>query len=275
MPFTVAMTSTANVDDSIIQAYDAGFLIALAETASLDQFVTYRADIGAKAIEFPKYSQLAVSTTPLDEVEDVDSQQVVDSKITLTPREYGAVVTRTNLASLQTGGKIDLAIPRLVGMNLGTLQNKLFLNAVNGSANTNPGVLNAANANILYTKLARANVQGVAGAEYVAVAHEDDLALLRAESAWIDVQKYADAVQVLKNEVGMFAGLRFVRNNDQTIGTVAALGFNAIGKAVSQEARITFTGPFDKLSRYLNIGHYGVYTYGRVESDAIQLLVAP
>lgn len=275
MPYTLNMTGTAQVDNSIILAFDQSFIVAAGQAANLDGFVTYRADIGAKSIAFPKYSRLAISTTPLTEDEAPDALALSDTEILLVPAEYGRVVTRTNLASLQTGGKVDLAAATLVGMNMGQTMDKLFLNAVNASSNvTATTALSAASANGLYTRLARKSVAGVAGDTYVGIAHEDDLKLLRAESGWTDVQKYADATAVLANEIGMYSGIRWVRNNLQTAGTVTALGFNAVGKAVSQEAGLTITGPFDNLGRYTNIGWYGVLKYGIVDTDAIEVITA-
>lgn len=273
MPFATNMSGTTQVDSSVITAFDQSFIIASAQAANLDGFASTRVDIGAKAISMPRYSQLAVSTTPLTEDEAATAQAMSDTEILLTPKEYGKVVTRTSLASLQTGGKIDLAAAQLVGMNMGGTMDALFLNAVNASANTNTGALSAITANTLYTKLARASVQSIGGA-FIGIAHEDDLKLLRDTASWQDVQKYANAVDVLANEVGMFAGIRWVRNNRQTPGTVAAIGFNAVGKAVSKEATLTITGPFDNLGRFVNIGWYGVLTYGLVDTDAVQVLVA-
>jgi hypothetical protein len=78
----------------------------------------------------------------------------------------------------------------------------------------------------------------------------------------------------------MYKGFRIVRQNDSTIGADAGagtvdsyrsyfVGFNALGKAVSQPAGMTVTGPFDKLGRFLNIGWYAALTYSIVEADAL------
>lgn len=272
MAYTLNMSGTAQVDDSLITAFDQSFIIAAGQAANLDGFATKRVNIGAKAISMPKYALISPVTTPLTEDEAAVATALSDTEVLLTPAEYGAVVTRTALASLQTGGKVDLAAAQLVGFNMGQSMDALFLAAVNGSSNTNAGALSATTANTLYTKLARKSIQTIGGA-YVGVAHEDDLKLLRAESGWQDVQKYADPGMVLANEVGMFAGIRWVRNNLQTPGTVAAMGFNAVGKAVSLEPQLRITGPFDNLGRFVNIGWYGVFTYGLVDTDAVQILV--
>jgi N4-gp56 family major capsid protein len=293
MPFTANMSTAAAVDDSVMQAYDAAFILANGQSNVMDQFVQYRQDIGAKAIELPKFSRIAVATTPLTEDEDAASTALADTKIVLTPKEYGAVVTRTNLASLQTGGKADLAAATVVGTNWGQTMDKLAILALDaGTAVSVDGGLPADYTagdvatvtflNTLYNKLARASVPMINGA-YVFVAHDDvihDLRIATGAGSWLDVTKYATPEAALRNEVGMLGGFRIVRDNQATFadqagaGTVDvynsyAFGFNALGKAVSQPGRLTFTGPFDKLGRFVNVGWYEVCEYKIIDSEAI------
>jgi len=81
MPFTTNLSGTAQVDDSIILAYDQQFIVAQAQDQIMDQFVTYKANINAKSIEFEKYSQLALATTPLVETDDVVSEAQTELNI--------------------------------------------------------------------------------------------------------------------------------------------------------------------------------------------------
>jgi N4-gp56 family major capsid protein len=293
MAFTINLTSTAQVDDSIILAFDQSFITAAAQADVMDQFIQYKADIGAKSIQFPRYEQLALATTPLTEVDDVVSDALVDAPVLLTPKEYGKVVTRTNLASLQTGGTVDLAASTLVGMNMAATSNMLAMNALAQTTNVltpaaagslaGTDIISGGWLNKLYNKLARANIPGVSGGEYVLFAHDDVIADIRADgtaSSWTDVNKYSNAREVLRNEVGSYKGFRIVRQNaapyaDQTgSGTVdiydcIAIGFNALGKAVSQTPKGVISGPFDKLGRFVNVGWYGVFEYKIIEMDAV------
>jgi N4-gp56 family major capsid protein len=295
MAFTLNMSTTSSVDNSIILAYDQQFIVAAAQEQIMDQFASYKASINAKSIEFPKYAQLALATTPLDEDDDVTSEAMSDSQIILTPAEYGNVVTRTALASLQTGGKADLAAARLVGMNMGRTMDKLALLALDASSNSltvDGGAESALDANdimtttflnTLYNKLARSNVQPLSDGMYVFVAHDDvihDLRNSAGAGSWVDINKYARPESVLMNEVGMLCGFKIVRDNHSTITADAgallvdtyrsyALGFNAFGKAVSQESQMVISGPYDKLSRFLNIGWKGCFQYKIVDQDAL------
>ena len=125
------------------------------------------------------------------------------------------------------------------------------------------------------------------GGEYVLVAHDDVIADLREATAvgsWVDVSKYATPETVLRNEVGMYKGFRVVRNNDATITADAGagavdtynsyvLGANALGLATSKVPGMVATGPFDKLARFVNLGWYGVFSYGIVDTDAVFKIV--
>ena len=295
MPFVANMTGTTQLDDSLVLAFEQSFMVANGQNNVMDQFAQYNQQIGAKSIQMTKYARLALATTPLTEDEDAGRTAMSDTQILFTPAEYGSVVTRTNLASLQTGGKADLAAAQVVGLNAGATTDKLGVLALNASSNilyagsatgeanlAATDVCDAAFLNRIYNKLARANVPTIAGA-YVAVLHDDQIHDLRAASgagSWQDVVKYTDSMPALQNEVGMFKGFRVIRNNnivfaDQTgAGTVDAyrglfFGANALGKAESQGMSVRVTGPFDALGRFVNVGWYWVGSYGIVDTDAV------
>lgn len=293
MPFTTVMTGVSDVDNSIILAYEQAFLVAAGQEQNLDQLATYKRSIGAKSVQFPKYSRLAVATTPLTEAEDVASVALVDAEVKLEPVEYGNVVTTTKLASLQTGGVADIAAATVVGINMGMTMDALAVAALDTATKVTINdtalasiaaneIASRAFINRMYNKLARANVQKIGGM-YVMVAHDDVINDLRNDTAagsWVDVSKYADPATVLANEVGTISGFRVLRNNQATINADAGagavdvynsyfLGFNALGKAVSSDAKIVFSGPFDKLGRFVNVGWHSVHKYGLVDSAAV------
>jgi N4-gp56 family major capsid protein len=282
MAFTVNLSTAATSDAAVIQAYDQAFIVAQGQNNVMDQFVEYKAQIGAKAIHFPKFGRLTLVTAPIDESNDVDSETITDSQIVITPKEFGKAVTRTELASLQTGGTIDLAAARVVGLNMGASKDSIALGALSASTNViDTGAhMGAANLDVFYNKLARANIPGFAGMDYVMVAHDDVISDLRSDTglgSWVDVSKYALPETILKNEVGMFKGFRVVRDNHAApVGTggtasypVYFLGQNALGLAESKVASMIATGPFDKLARFINLGWYGVFGYSIIDTDAV------
>lgn len=296
--FTTVMTGTAQLDESNIQEFESSFLLALSEQGVMDQFASYRRDLGAKSISIPKYEQLGLATSVLLEREDVTSEAMSDSEIVLTPVEHGNVVTTTKLSNLQSGGKTDVAAARIVGINAGRSVNRLAMLACDAGTNIIfPGAVaseaalvagNIMDASLMgkaYNKLSRSNVQGLpqAAGEYVVIMHDDVIHDIRegnAAGTWQDVHKYARPEEILRNEVGMYKGFRVIRDNLSTInvdGGAAAvdsyysyfMGFNAFGKAVSQDVKATITGPFDKLGRFMNIGWHGVFKYKIIEPQAL------
>lgn len=298
MAFTTNLTGVAEVDDSIRLEYDTEFRLAYEEQGVAAQFATLKREIGAKSIDLPRYQHLQLATTPLDEKEDVTSEALSDDKVIITPKEYGNVVTTTKLANLQTGGMVDRAAARLVGINAGRSQNKLALLALDASTNvsivnqTTVGALTASDImsgtvmGSMFNKLARKNVPGLVGGDYVMIAHDDVIHDIREGSganSWIDAHKYALPEALLRNEVGMYKGFRVIRDNLSTIAADAGvgavdvynsyfLGFNALGMAESMPVEMRATGPFDKLSRFVNMGWHGVFEFKIVEQDALWIV---
>jgi N4-gp56 family major capsid protein len=295
MPFTLNMTGTAQLDDSIITAFDQGFIVASFQANVMEQFAQ-KASIVGGSYQLPRYAQLTVDTTPLTEDTDPTSEAMADTKVVFTPAEYGKVVTRTLLASLQTGGKADLAAAQLVGVNAGRVRNKLACLALDASTNVRVvaaateatlavgNILSRAEIAIARNKLARLSVPMV-GDQYVAIVHDDVLTDVMADTStggWTDVAKYAEPDKVLMNEVGNFGGFRWIRNNDATFADQSGagfvdvynnyfLGFNALGVAVSKEPTLSFTST-DKLGRFVNVGWVGVLQYKIVEQDAVYVI---
>lgn len=294
MAFTTVLTDSVAISPTAVTAYDRSFIVANTQADVMDQFVQFKQDIGAKAVVFPRFGSLAVATTPLTEGNDLTSVALVDQAVTFTPAEYGNVVTRTSLASLQTGGVVDVAAATVVGINMAETRNALATQALAASSNqfyingktdatlATSDIITQAFMNQAYNKLARANIPTL-GESYVMVAHDDVIADLRDDvgvGSWIDVSKYSSPETVLRNEVGMYKGFRVIRNNhavgiNQSGGgfvddyPVYFMGFNALGKAISKEEGMVATGPFDKLARFVNLGWYGVFNYGIVEQNAV------
>lgn len=292
---TTGLSGTAELDVSAVLAFSQAFLIGVGQDNVMDGLVQYKEDIGAKSIDMTKYARLGLATTPLNEREEVNSTPMADTQILFTPQEYGQVVTKTSLASLQSGGKVDLATANVVGINAGSSQDKLACLALDASTNayiiggTAAGSVTAGQvasrtfANYFYNKMARANVMKING-DYVWVAHDDVIHDLRGDTStgsWVDVNKYGNQTELLDGEVGSFAGFRIVRNNNATYADQTGaglvdlynsyfLGANALGKAVSQPVSVGFTQT-DKMNRFVNVYWKGVLKYGIVDTDAVWL----
>lgn len=294
--FITNITKTTDVDDSVFTEMDQQFIIAAAPLGVTDQFVTYKKNIGAKAIEFSKYAQLPLATTPLTEGEEVNRKKLSDSKIIITPEEYGDVVTTTSLANIQSGGKADLAAAKLAGVQMARTLDKLAMLKLEAGSNVLTPAAGAVNAiiasdvmttsflNKLFNKLSRAGVMPLVNGEYVAILHDDvihDLRNSTGAGSWVDISRYQKSETVLMNEIGMLCGFRIVSNSNASIyadagagGTVDVykpvfMGYNALGKAVSKEAGMVITPGYDALNRFANVGWHGILNYGIVDQDAL------
>lgn len=283
MPFINNMTGTAQVDDSIVLAFEQAFAIEAGQNNVMDQFAQYNEEIGAKSIQLTRYARLTPKTTPLGETDDVARSQLSDSKVTFTPAEYGDVVTTTLLANLQTGGKVDLAAAQNVGIGAGVTTDVLALMALSATANevdsdnvdgSSLGDIKG-DLNKLYNKLARASIPMIGGS-YIFVAHDDIIADIRNDTSvgsWTDVTKYALPGQTLMNEVGMYKGFRVVRDNNALVTNGVrqsyAFGSNALGKVTSGAMRVVITPAGDALGRFTNVGWHWVGQYGIVDPDAV------
>ncbi len=305
--FTVGETSTADLDNNAVLAFYQSFILENEQAQILDEnIVEYKFEIDAASLSFPRFDALSPTATPLIETEDPDSTAMGDTDITVTPLEFGRVITTTKLSNLQSGGRTDVGAAALVGKNAGRSQDLRCMRTLDGASKVilagtasgspaNPTPTDIVDVEFFeraYNSLARDSVP-YSGDYYVAIMHDDTISDIREASgsnSWTDVNKYADgstAERLLKNEVGMFKGFRIVRQNDATLKVRAGgagspaleadvynsyfVGYNAVAKGVSYEPMITITGPFDKLGRFLNIGWFGVYDYVLVEPQALVL----
>jgi N4-gp56 family major capsid protein len=297
--FAVNITGSTELDEGMLTAFYRGFLLSAYQENIFDGFCTVKERLGAKSIEFTKYGNLTATTTPLDEYEDVDAEAMSDDKVVLTPAEYGKVVTRSALINFQTGGKVDLAAAKVVGINKSRSTDMICIKKIMESGDLDErfalgsesafddlavdNTLTSDFLNGMYNVMARKNIVPFDLGMYVAVMHDDLITQLRADvgaGGWMDVNKYTDPSAIFRNEVGSLHGLRIVRDNNLpltdntdtiTCSPVIVLGQNAIGRAVCQEPSLVITGPFDKLGRFLNIGWYGVIDYGIIDPEAVLL----
>jgi len=289
----VDVISTASVfDDSLILLMDQAFIVEAKDAIVIDQLIDYERQIGAKSIDLTKFAKLDRATTPLTDGTDPDRVAMSDTKVTLTPAEYGQAVGRTLLASLQTGGKADLGTARVVAQNMAETLNAVGLIA--GEAGTNIRLANGAGSegaivagdviqladlNYIHNRLARGNIMKFEGDMYMAVCHPDVASDIKQSADFVAVHKYADTVKLIKNEIGSYAGFRWVVSSGCSVNADAGAGAvdtyhtqffgqNSMGRAVSKDPTMVISGPFDTLGRILNVGWLGVVQYKIIDQDA-------
>ena len=299
--FTTTVTDAGVLDADEVTLFRDTVIYAATPELVADQCVSVLSEGQGKMHQFAVYSNLTAMTTALTDGEDVTSSAMADSVVQITPVEQGDVITLARLADVQSGLKAAKAAGFLIGRSAGTTLDKLAIQILEAFSTTiiypnsataasnlaTSDNLDAVFANRLYNKLARVNIPSIGGS-YIGIAHDDCLHDLRVDTAnggWIDVSKYADPQSVLRNEVGMFGGIRWLRSGNVTTtadsnGTidsykVEVVGFNGFGKAQAGAVELKVTGPFDKLGRYLNYGWYWLGKYSVIDTaNMVQGIVA-
>jgi N4-gp56 family major capsid protein len=287
------ITDAAVLDaDEVTKFSNIVILAAQAEMVA-DAAATVRDSGPAKIFQFAVYASLTKISSAITDGEEVASVALADSTATLTPADYGNAVSLLKIADLQSGNKAGIAAAQLVGFNAGQSLDGLAITALDAFGGTTiypnaattaatcglGDVMDKVFAGRLYNKLARANVPGIGGF-YYGIAHDDVLHDLRADTAngsWSDVGKYADPNSVLRGEVGMYNGVRWLRSGNATVssnsnGTIDTyktnvVGFNALGKGESLPLRLTVTGPFDVLGRVVHFGWNWVGVYDTIDAN--------
>lgn len=294
-------TGVAQVDNSIITLMDSMFLTAAFNRIIMDQFADIERDIYAKSIEITKYAKMAKITSTLTETTDPDGVQLSDTSVTVTPAEYGNVITRTKLAQLQTGGKVDLAAAKLVGGNLAESKNALAAIALEASSNELVANSAANEASLVagdtvqssdiewvVNRLRRTDIPPYGDGLYRGVAHPDVLDDIAKLADWKDYEKYSSegSDAYTRNwSPNVYKGIRWFSTGGVSINADAGaaavdsyhtqvFGVNALGLAISEDARMVISGPFDKLGRFLHVGWYGVFQYLIVDQASLWMITS-
>ena len=295
MAFDANLSGTTELDARLIQAYHASFLISGDLVHGIQETATFQDSIDGKAEEFVIYSKLTKQTSAMTEDNDSDSESMSDTKKTITPAEYGNVVTTTNLVKLQSGGLSQLGAFAAVGVNAReSVEYKMILI---GEAGTNELIVTqAAEASLTasdtltgaYVAYAQNRLKrlGIPG-PYFAIAHSDviyDLKIETADTGWMSPNQYnpEGRLEILSGEIGFFGGFRWVESNLVTVNANAGdtnvdtyhcqfYGANAFGFVESRAVHPTLVQN-DKQNRFWHIGWLGCYEFGLVDTNAHTLV---
>jgi len=116
-------TGVAELDDSVKTKYMSDYLLAAAGKVVWSQFVdwdTIVEGLGGKDFEYVAYEAMESDDlgAVLPEKDDIEATALTDSKITVTPYEYGRRVTLTSKLRFQSHVKTRQATAKLVGNNM-------------------------------------------------------------------------------------------------------------------------------------------------------------
>ncbi len=271
----MAATGKTDLADSQVEVYEAAVHVFGQNLNSLDNdgSVTLGGSINGATNVFHIYTKLTPVVTPLTDGTEAVPITMADSKVTIEPAEYGAVVTPTSLADASTAGKASMAAAKLVGINIVESPNAkgcaILEAGTNATAAGSAGTLGVADLRAAYTKLAGAGVLRING-YYKARIHPDQVSDIKD-----DYQGYAQYTSldgVVSGNVPHLEGFMIIEDRAVTSGTVVCYGDNALGKSESVGTNPTIVDGTDNLGRLRNYGWYGIYEYKIVDQNALQVI---
>lgn len=272
----MAVTVSADLADSQVTIYDQAVIVSGQNLANIDAdgSVTLGGSINGKDNKFTIYSKLSPVVSALVDGTEVTPVTMVDSSVTIEPKEYGNVISRTRLANSATAGKADLASAKLIGINMMESPNSKAVAILEGATNStvalSAGTLGKLDLRGAYTKLATAGVLPFEDGMYRVRMNPSQVADLKDEL--ISIAQYTSLDMALRAEVGALEGFRVIQDRAVTAGTVICYGDNAIGKSESYPTSPTIIDGTDNLARMRHYGWYGIYEYGIVDQNAVQLI---
>ena len=272
----MAVTTATDLADSQVEIYDAAVHVFGQNMASLDNdgSVTLGGEINGADHVFHVYTKLSPVVVALTDGTEATPVTMVDAKVVITPEEYGAVVSPTRLADAATAGKANMAAAKMVGINMFESPNALGVaeleTATNSTAAATLGTLAVADIRIAYEKLATAGVLPFADGNYRLRLNPIQVSDLK--DAYQEITKYTTPAEALGGEVGRLEGFTIIQDRAVTDATAIAYGDNALGKSESVTTQPTIVDGTDNLNRLRNYGWYGIYQYGVVDQNAVQLI---
>jgi N4-gp56 family major capsid protein len=294
------ITDQGVMDQAQITLWREGVILAASEATNFmpgSPLISQSIVADGATATFLKFAQLTGGATLSDGVE-VTSEAIVDSKAYATLIEHGNVVTITDMGDVSVAGRLNLAVPELVGKNMGTYVDKYFIQLLETSSNeyvTNAGgessvtasdVITAAYFEKAYTFLRKNSIEPIMDGLYCGFIHPLVLADMRQATSivdWTPVNAYsgANVQNILRNEIGAYKGFKLIQSANVTTNSDAGssavdtfhtsfFGYNALGAgwSASKGLQPTFVTGTDKLNRFAHIGWKGTFAGCLVDTNA-------
>jgi N4-gp56 family major capsid protein len=297
--FTGATSAAGSgqLTNQVLTAYQRSALFALRDELIFDQFSRYRPGNltnPGTPISFLFWSDLATATTPLSEVVDVDAVGLSDSTKTLTPAEYGNAVLMTlriRLDNYLIGWDADVS--DIVNRNMVETIDELARTELDNATNADTadgGAVGALTATALirtkHAELRADNVRPMDGTLYTCLIHPEtayDLKTETGDQSWLVPAAYVDTARIYNNEIGTFAGFKFVESNRGELlvdgGASTAdvyrtyfLGQDALAKGESVPPHIVMGPVTDKLMRFQPLGWHTYVGWKILREEGIRTL---
>jgi len=288
-------------DDQVLTAYQRSAFFALRENVIFDQFAKVKPGnltSPGNPVSFLFWTDMSVATTALTETVDVDAVGLADSQVTVTPAEYGNAVLLT--IRIQTDDFLigfDADVANLLNFNMVDTIDRLARNAADAGGNevihddataeTDLVAGDGMDVNHVRTQraaLRKASVMPWDGTSYAGIIHPDvafDLKSVTGDGAWTAAAQYSDASRIWNDEIGTYAGIRFVESPRAKVsdgggsGTVDSyttyfFGQEFLAKAESIPPHMVLGPVTDKLRRFQPLGWHTYVGYGALRTAALR-----
>ena len=295
-------TTTTSVTNQVQTGYNLAASFALRSIPIFDQFATPKmADTNnGDSITFHRWTELADTVTPIDEVTDVTPVALSSSTFAVTPLEYGSVTVTTakvrHDSMLPTFGadQVNLVartmattIDTLARTAMETSTQEEFIGQTALASITATDILTADEVRQQHANAVTAEVQPLAGDKFVWVLHPHqgyDLKSETGDGAWVAPGQYVNTEKIYNNEIGTFGGFKFIESSralltaDAGAGNVDAywsyiFGQEAVAKGISIAPALVEGTVADYLNRLKPLGWYGYFGYGIFRNEAMRLLI--
>jgi len=282
-----AFTDSTALTDTIVTAYERVALFGLRSDLTFAQTANVRPGnltSPGTPVQWTFWTDMTAATTALTETVDVNAVALADSTVSITPAEYGNAVlipVKAQVDDFLVGFDQDVA--NLVAWNMVDSIDSLAQTAMDGGSNVDfvgqtteasivvGGVLTADEIRQKHAELMTSNAPFFAGAgsgNYAAIIHPHQAYDLKGETgdgAWVAPAQYVTVTPLMNNEMGIFAGFRFIESprvdiNDgggsSTVDTYTAFFFGSdhLGEIESIPPHIVIGPVTDKLRRFATVG---------------------
>lgn len=227
---------------------------------------------GSNVIKFRRYSNLAAATTPLVDGVTPTGKKLSTTDLTSTALQYGDFVTITDKVTMETFDPILTETAGILGDQAGETLDQLCRDIITaGTTVQYASTATARNEVTAAMKLNRAEVKEAVrtlkvnntkmvtsminpsdgfntvplNAGFIGIVHPNTTADLDDATGWIPVEKYPNKSDVMMNEVGSLAQVRFIESSVAKVfssagsGSVDVYGTVIFGRNAYAQTRIS------------------------------------
>ena len=266
-------TTTGTIAREINNFYDKTLLVRALPSLVHNRYAQVR-DIprksGTNVIKFRKYGALTANLTALSDGVTPDGTALSVTDIVATVLQYGDYVTLTDIVQMETMDPILTETAEVLGEQAGDVLDKLCRNVLAAGASNqyassatttatidDPMKFNRAEAKEAVRTLKANNCKPITSMvnastgynttplnrSYIGICHPYTTFDLDSATGWVPVEKYANKKDVMMNEVGSLAGIRFIEStNAYTVaGTLVTTVYGTLvfGQNAYAQSRIS------------------------------------